>query len=635
TNDSIPDRLEPKPPIIPKFSRSIAFNKYYTHDEINTYLRQLASSYPSLATVESIGKSYEGRDLLMIKISSGGSGTRPAILIDAGIHAREWIAPAMALYIINQLVENNAANSDLTNSVDWYILPVVNPDGYQYSHTTSRLWRKTRSPTTSSSCPGVDGNRNFDYHWMETGASSSPCAETFAGSRAFSEPETAALRDFAVANKNKIKLYLTFHSYGNYFLYPWGYTSALPSDASTLHSLAQQANQAHVSAGGSSYTIGSSTNVLYAAAGGSDDYMKGVAGIDLSYTMEFTNSIYGFQFPASQIQTTVSRFFPAVRVAIFNHDKANYTPAYGISFERFYSHRDVNYYLHDLESIYPEIVSLEKIGKSYEGRDLIAIKISSGGGGKNPVILIDGGTHAREWISVSMTLYIIHQLVEYNTLNSDLTTNVDWYILPVANPDGYEFSRTSDRMWRKTRSLTYNPTCRGVDPNRNFGYHWNEGDPDITACQEDYPGIREFSEVETRSLRDFAMAYRHKIKLYLAFHSFGGSILYPWGFTSELPSDWKTLDDLAQRVNRAHMAAGGENYTIGSSTNVLYLGAGGSDDYMKGAVGINLSYTVELTNTEYGFILPEELIYPTVTRFFAGVQEFGNYITENFQATKN
>ena len=73
--------------------------------------------------------------MLLIKISSGGSGN-PAVLIDAGIQAREWITPAMALYIINQLVENNAENSNLTTGLDWYILPVLNPDGYEYSHTT-------------------------------------------------------------------------------------------------------------------------------------------------------------------------------------------------------------------------------------------------------------------------------------------------------------------------------------------------------------------------------------------------------------------------------------------------------------------------------------------------------------------
>lgn len=105
-------------------------------NQINIYLEELAVQYPDLVQLESIGLSYENREMVVIKISTGGNGNRPAVLVDGGIHAREWIAPAMALYIIQQLVENNAANSDLTDEVDWYILPVLNPDGYEYSHTS-------------------------------------------------------------------------------------------------------------------------------------------------------------------------------------------------------------------------------------------------------------------------------------------------------------------------------------------------------------------------------------------------------------------------------------------------------------------------------------------------------------------
>ena len=103
--------------------------------QINAYLQEVALNYPQLVTLQTIGQSYEGRDMIVIKISSGGNGNRPVVLVDGGIHAREWVAPAMTLYIINQLVENNAANRNLTDAVDWYILPVLNPDGYEYSHT--------------------------------------------------------------------------------------------------------------------------------------------------------------------------------------------------------------------------------------------------------------------------------------------------------------------------------------------------------------------------------------------------------------------------------------------------------------------------------------------------------------------
>lgn len=97
-------------------------------------MEELTTSYPNVTSTINIGQSYEGRDLIVLKISSGGSG-KPAIFVDAGIHAREWIAPPVALYIINQLVENSA-NAQLYQDVDWYVIPSLNPDGYEYTHTT-------------------------------------------------------------------------------------------------------------------------------------------------------------------------------------------------------------------------------------------------------------------------------------------------------------------------------------------------------------------------------------------------------------------------------------------------------------------------------------------------------------------
>lgn len=82
------------------------------------------------------------------------------------------------------------------------------------------MWRKTRKPN-SGSCLGTDGNRNFGFKWGVTGASSNPCSETYMGSSAFSEPETAAVRDYVTNIKDRVKLYMSVHSYGQYWLYPW------------------------------------------------------------------------------------------------------------------------------------------------------------------------------------------------------------------------------------------------------------------------------------------------------------------------------------------------------------------------------------------------------------------------------
>ncbi|EFX63163.1 hypothetical protein DAPPUDRAFT_67309 [Daphnia pulex] len=141
----------------------MTWTSYHRLSDIYGYMNYLAVTYPSLVSLIDIGMSYEKRPLHVLRISNSSSpGTKPAIWIDGGIHAREWIAPAVASYFIQQLVEV-PANAKLLTNVDWYIMPVMNPDGYEYSFVTDRLWRKTRSLTSSSNCRGVDPNRNFGY----------------------------------------------------------------------------------------------------------------------------------------------------------------------------------------------------------------------------------------------------------------------------------------------------------------------------------------------------------------------------------------------------------------------------------------------------------------------------------------
>ncbi|XP_049937956.1 carboxypeptidase B-like [Schistocerca serialis cubense] len=201
---------------------------------MSNYLDLLAKKYPPLVHVQAFGTSFEKRRLDMVKISTEKSGfEKPIILIDAGIHAREWIAPAMALFIINQLAENET-NRYLTEEIEWHICPLLNPDGYEYSRKTDMWWRKTRSHTKNKHCRGVDGNRNFDFHWNECGASSDPCSGCYAGEKPFSEVETQAFRAYVMSIRDRLKLYLTFHSYGPFILYPWGFTKNLPHNADEL-----------------------------------------------------------------------------------------------------------------------------------------------------------------------------------------------------------------------------------------------------------------------------------------------------------------------------------------------------------------------------------------------------------------
>lgn len=118
---------------------------------------------------------------------------------------------------------------------------VSNPDGYEYTHTTDRLWRKNLR-SHGRQCPGVDLNRNFGYAWGGKGTSASPCAQIYRGGNAFSEPESMAIASFITKQpRGYFKAYLSFHSYGQYILYPWGHDSILTSDASDLDRVAREA----------------------------------------------------------------------------------------------------------------------------------------------------------------------------------------------------------------------------------------------------------------------------------------------------------------------------------------------------------------------------------------------------------
>ncbi|GIY20000.1 carboxypeptidase A2 [Caerostris darwini] len=293
------------------------FSNYRRLDEIHKYLDELVEKNPNISSVISIGKSSEGRDLKAIKIGSKSNQvTKPAIWIDGGIHAREWISPATVTYIAHSLVSEYDLKEDVKELVDyfdWYILPVVNPDGYIYSHSVNRMWRKSRRGRMLF-CRGVDLNRNFAFHWREGGSSSSPCSETYAGFTAFSEPETKALSDYIFSQKEKFIAYLAVHSYSQLWLTPWGWTTELPKDYNDMVRVAQEATKAIAEVHGTNYRIGSSTNVLYKATGGADDWAYGVAGIKYSYTLELRDTgRHGFLLPSEQIVPTGEETWAGVK----------------------------------------------------------------------------------------------------------------------------------------------------------------------------------------------------------------------------------------------------------------------------------------------------------------------------------
>ncbi|XP_037931922.1 carboxypeptidase B-like [Teleopsis dalmanni] len=280
----------------------LTWQAYHRLDDIHGFFDYLAKTYPDICTVETIGYSIQKRPLKILKISNGNAGN-PGVWIDGGMHAREWISPAAVTYIANQIVEGWDDMPAHMKNVNWHIHAVANPDGYEYSHTTDRLWRKNMR-SHGRNCPGVDLNRNFGYKWGGKGTSANPCSQTYRGSKAFSEPETFYISKY-ISNfpRNTFQAYLSFHSYGQYILYPWGYDYRVTNDKSDLDRVARQAGTTITKSTGFKYTVGSSATTLYPAAGGSDDWAKGFAGIKYAYTIEMGDTgRYGFVLPASYIE---------------------------------------------------------------------------------------------------------------------------------------------------------------------------------------------------------------------------------------------------------------------------------------------------------------------------------------------
>lgn len=113
------------------------FNHYWELDEMDEYIEMLKRDHSDIVSVEVLGNSSQDRPLRIINISLAGrgivNGSRPIVLIEAGVHGRKWISHHAALYVLRQLIENRSANIDILEAVDFIVIPIVNPDGYRYS----------------------------------------------------------------------------------------------------------------------------------------------------------------------------------------------------------------------------------------------------------------------------------------------------------------------------------------------------------------------------------------------------------------------------------------------------------------------------------------------------------------------
>ncbi|XP_074020602.1 carboxypeptidase A1-like [Numenius arquata] len=300
---------------LPLSTNTFDYATYHNLDEIYAFMDLLVAENPTLVSKLEIGRSTENRPLYVLKFSKGGTN-RPAIWIDTGIHSREWVTQASGVWFAKKIVqdhENDEGLASILDKMDIFLEIVTNPDGFVFTQTQNRMWRKTRSKHSNSICIGVDPNRNWDAGFGGSGASGNPCSETYHGPYANSEPEVKSIVDFVKSHGN-IKAFISIHSYSQLLLYPYGYTTTPAPDQKELHEISEKAVAALSSLYGTSYEYGSIITTIYKASGATVDWTYN-QGIKYSFTFELRDTgRYGFLLPAKQIIPTAEETWLALKV---------------------------------------------------------------------------------------------------------------------------------------------------------------------------------------------------------------------------------------------------------------------------------------------------------------------------------
>lgn len=278
------------------------FDDYRTRAEIEARMNDLELARPDLAEVIDIGDSIQGRDIFAIKITSSTGSNKPAVVLNYTQHAREWISAASGIYLADYLVNNYGIDSNTTalmDAVEFYIIPISNPDGYEYTWSSNRLWRKNRR-NNGNGTTGVDLNRNWGRGWGGEGSSGSGDSDIYRGTSAFSEPETQALRDLMLSLPN-FAAHMDVHSYSQLVLQPYGYTSNLPPDHAELDELGGLINDAMEAPFGLQFVHGPIYTTIYPASGNAVDWAYQDGGA-LSFSPELRDEgQFGFLLPPEQI----------------------------------------------------------------------------------------------------------------------------------------------------------------------------------------------------------------------------------------------------------------------------------------------------------------------------------------------
>lgn len=222
------------------------FDPYSGPGGIHAQLIDITQRYPQLTKLVKAGETINGQDILTVKVTKHADtvpdGQRPAVLYNAAQHAREWITPEMVMRLLRHYLEGYGSDRELTEiikSTELWFLPVANPDGYDYTFTDDRLWRKNLRDTNGdgqiTNVDGVDLNRNWRYRWGydNEGSSPNPASQTYRGAKPMSEPETQALS--SLFERVGFEYMINYHSAAELLLYGVGWQVATPTPDDVIY----------------------------------------------------------------------------------------------------------------------------------------------------------------------------------------------------------------------------------------------------------------------------------------------------------------------------------------------------------------------------------------------------------------
>ncbi|KAF6835840.1 zinc carboxypeptidase [Colletotrichum plurivorum] len=307
-----------------------------------------------------------------------------------------------------------------------------------------------------------------------------------------------------------------------------------------------------------------------------------------------------------------------------------------------------------MEAMFPAITQLISIGKSYEGRDIHALKVGvkapANVGSKRKTVVVTGGMHAREWISTTTTNYVAWSFITSfgkEPMITKLLEHFDFVFIPVVNPDGVEYTWEVDRLWRKSRQQTGMQWCRGFDLDHAFGFEWSGLDSEHDPCSESYGGDKPWEATEAMALASWAKNESQENADFVGLidlHSYSQQVLFPFAYSCDVdPPNAENLEELAAGLAKAIRLSNGELYSVTSACEGAVMSRGGRSgarrvetgggsaiDWFYHELHAHYSYQIKLRDTgSYGFLLPKDNIVPVGEEIFSAMKYFGDYLLGN------